>query len=178
MVNSLVQHLTFLLFTRYPVVPYCYTHVALSWLDVGYHATLCIHTYHMYSMPVITCLCLSMPMIIFCRFPGRGTAPYSTIQHQTPPDTTGHYRTLPDMSTRGTVQNGSDMPDTESDIPDIKSDNTPDTTGHPNRTHTGHSPDITGHHRTYRTSGHPGLSVFTQSKDPSMSVAKLLWERA
>ena len=159
MVNSLVQHLTFLLFTRYPVVPYCYTHVALSWLDVDYHATLCIHKYHMYSMPVITCLCLSIPMIIVCRFPGRGTAPDTTGHHRTPPDTTGHYRTLPDMRTHGTAQNGSDMLDTKSDIPDIKSDNTPDTTGHPNRTRTGHSPDITGHHRTYRTSGHPGLSA-------------------
>ena len=166
MVNSLVQHLTFLLFTRYPVVPYCYTHVALSWLDVDYHATLCIHKYHMYSMPVITCLCLSIPMIIVCRFPGRGTAPDTTGHHRRPDTTghfTGHYRTLPDMRTHGTAQNGSDMLDTKSDIPDIKSDNTPDTTGHPNRTRTGHSPDITGHmtghHRTYRTSGHPGLRV-------------------
>ena len=97
MVNSLVQHLTFLLFTRYRSTVLVYarrTFLVRCWLP---HATLCIHTYHMYSMPVITCLCLSIPMIIVCRFPGRGTAPDTTGHHRTPPDITGHYRTCAHM---------------------------------------------------------------------------------
>ena len=138
-----------LCYSRGIVVPYWYTHVALSWLDVGYHATLCIHTYHMYSMPVITCLCLSIPMIIVCRFPGRGTAPDTTGHHRTPPDITGHYRTcahmvLPRMDRTCWTQNRTFRTSnrtTHRTLPDTQTGHAPDI----HRT----SPDITGH------TGHP-----------------------
>jgi hypothetical protein len=99
------------------------------------------------------------------------TAPDSTGHNQTQPDTTGHNRTqnrtLPDMSTHGTVQNGSDMPDTKLYKIGHSGHQIGQHTGHYwtptpdiHRTFTGHSPDITGHRRTYRTSGHPGLRGF------------------
>jgi len=85
------------------------------------------------------------------------TAPDSTGHNQTQPDTTGHNRTqnrtLPDMSTHGTVQNGSER-HAGHKIVQNWTFWTSNRTTHRTLldTHAGHSPDIhrafTGHHRT------------------------------
>ena len=61
------------------------------------------------------------------------------------------------MRTHGTVQKGSDIPDTKSDIPDIKSDT--DRTTHRTLpdTQTGHAPDI--HRTSPDITGHTGHPV-------------------
>ena len=61
------------------------------------------------------------------------------------------------MRTHGTVQKGSDIPDTKSDIPDIKSDT--DRTKHRTLpdTQTGHAPDI--HRTSPDITGHTGHPV-------------------
>ena len=75
------------------------------------------------------------------------------------------------MRTHGTVQKGSDIPDTKSDIPDIKSDT--DRTKHRTLpdTQTGHAPDI--HRTSPDITGHTGHPVTQGSA--SWARASALW---